>query len=77
MRVLLLLLLAGCATVDEDTEYRDAENANKWAECQRIYRDLGAPTVSHHHHQRGRSHKSWEIREDLVLNQCSTLVRDY
>ena len=70
--------MASCATVNTDEfEYRDAENAIKWEECQRVYRDRGIPTLSYHHHQRGAPHKPWDVREDLSVNQCDAVLGEW
>jgi len=76
---LLTLLLVGCASTltPDERQYRDVENALKWDACQKIYAEHGKPTISKHAHGRTRKHRPHEVREDLILNNCQSILRDW
>ena len=77
MKYLLPLILVGCATelTPDEREYRDNENAAKWELCKEIYKAHGKPTISYHDHGPHKTHKAWEVRDDLMHNQCHRLLR--
>lgn len=77
----LSLVLVGCAPLTEterfQREYDHAVNEERWAECQRIYKNARVPTVSDHAHIAGWPHKPWQVRDDLLLNNCDSLLKDW
>ena len=80
---MVTLLLSGCAgqalTEDDlfDREWREGIDANNWAMCKQAYRQVNTPTQSNHTHRRGRTHRPYEIKSDLVANQCMMTLRNY
>lgn len=77
---IICLSISGCAhTISESEfearEYKRAENVEKWALCQRVYRNTGIPTYSNHLHLYGRSHRYYEVTEDLRLNKCHQILK--
>ena len=79
MRLLIVLLLAGCSSLTplekEERDYDRAIDAEKWFECKKIYRDIGKPTFSRHRHQKGRTHRPDEVKEDLWDNNCGPILK--
>jgi len=76
MKFSILLLLVGCTTMSvEDREYLNAENAHRWEVCKQIYDRSGVYTMSRHSHQAGRTHRPFEIKDDLFDNGCAAILR--
>lgn len=82
-RLFLLLLfffaflvgLGGCATyTPEEREWRQGIDAENWTLCQLAYRQAGKPTWSKHDHRRHLPHRSHEIAEDLMVNNCRMVL---
>ena len=84
MRILTLicLFLAGCAsnlTADE-RDWREGIDRENWRLCDRAYRQARKATIhlnhSHKYEDR-RPVKHHFIRDDLMRNQCRSILRDY
>lgn len=78
MRYLALLLLAGCASqlTPEEAEWQEGIDRENWRNCTTVYRNHGKPTISKHPLPGG--HNRWfNLKNDLVYNNCERLLGDY
>jgi len=95
--LLVVMLLSGCAGYPECekyegdehkqcqkdvSEYRDSMDAENWAMCERLYKQMGMPTY-HKDHSHGKgaatptSRKAW-THADLLHNNCKRVIpKDY
>jgi len=75
----LLFLLASCAPLTElqkeEREYRSDIDRENWYMCNKAYSAHGAPTI-HYDHRHGRRDnvRSWDIKSDLMVNQCRSIL---
>ena len=59
----------------EAREYKNAEDAERWRLCSMIYDYYGKPTHSTHAHIRGRKHRPDQVRDDLMQNECRSILK--
>ena len=83
--VLLALLMAGCATTLTEEEQQEKAferewkrgiDAENWRMCELMYKQAGKQTlhVDHQHNRRGPP-RHWEIKSDLMYNQCRMYLK--
>jgi len=79
MRVILVLLpmFVSCANdkiTDDEREWRAAMDRENWYNCSAAYARQNVFTVSTHTHDRHRTHKAHEIKDDLRTNNCKVVL---
>lgn len=84
--LLAILLAGGCASTlteeqqqekEWDREWKQGIDAENWRMCELMYKQAGKGTlhVDHQHDRRGPP-RHWEIRSDLMYNQCQMHMKD-
>ena len=73
--VCLILACSSAPLTPEEREYAQVERTEQWRICKSIYRAAGMPTYSTHMHSKNRKHKDWEVRDDLLDNQCRMILK--
>ena len=71
--VFIFFIVLGCAAAPIDSFQSDKDRYD-WESCRLVYKQSGVHTYSTHVHQRGRKHRDWEIRDDLVYNNCASIL---
>lgn len=73
------LLFISCSSLDDisedEREWRKAIDVENWELCQLAYRQEGV--AIRHNHIHSRYIRWYEIRDDLVVNNCAVILGDY
>ena len=73
--------VVGCAAGPQrpvyEQEARFAIDTENWETCKLVYSNELVPTISTHTHRKGRTHRSWEVKDDLNLNYCRFILGKY
>ena len=76
---IVVAILSGCATplTPEQVQDRRIIDASNWATCQIILSESRIAWTSGHLHRKGRKHRHFEIRQDLLDAQCRLRLGKY
>ncbi len=70
--------IGGCSTMTPDErEALHARNVINWERCKVEYASVYKKTRTNHGHRRGFPHKAYEIRDDLLVNNCRRVLGKY
>jgi hypothetical protein len=86
MKILMLLLMAGCTTTplteeqEIEREYQFEQEYQEWIMCRKVYDKVNTPWFSHWHMtarvKNGKARpRRWDIRNDLFINNCDYILR--
>ena len=77
-RLASLLLISACASqiTPEEREARRLIDRENWVMCEAVYAKFGQPTYHRHEHDT-ETDGPFEIKEDLAINGCKGVLRDY
>jgi hypothetical protein len=72
----LAVVVSGCGAprTQAEIEYYRAEQLEKWAICEEVYRRSDTHTIHFHKHHTSTD-TPYEINEDLTVNNCRMILR--
>jgi len=80
---LAIAVLCGCSATPLnplDRQLQHAIDAENWDLCQRSYnktRDTRMASRHDHSRRHGGRHTTWEVRQDLIINNCRVVLGKY